>query len=405
MNRMEKYFGEEYEFTPLSYMLPEEEDLLDEDMIKYKDMWYIAKPSSGRGGDGIFLVNRITDIPRWHSNSELLVQHYITDPLLVDKKKFDLRIYVLVKGLDPLECYFCTEGMARLCTENYKAPDRANRRIRYMHLTNFSVNKNSAKYVKGDDETGGNGNKRLLSRLLALLEKEQGIDPKKILDQIKDTIAKTIIGLIPYLADFARISINPNIDQLRCFQIFGFDVLIDKKLKAWLLEVNANPSLNMYLDKELPNGDLERTLCDLDKYLKSMVMQDAINIVKSKNSPDVYGCFERILPSKDSFYDQFYIWEEARKIFERLGGVKSPEFISSSQFQRLSKLRGMTNGKIVKASYDIMYKNVVNRSDSKLMAMEHFFDALEILAAKLFKKETLYESLNDLIHTVKDQHI
>ena len=47
MNRMEKYFGEEYEFTPLSYMLPEEEDLLDEDMTKYKDMWYIAKPSKG----------------------------------------------------------------------------------------------------------------------------------------------------------------------------------------------------------------------------------------------------------------------------------------------------------------------------------------------------------------------
>jgi hypothetical protein len=47
MNRMEKYFGEEYEFTPLSYMLPEEEDLLDEDMVKYKDMWYIAKPSKG----------------------------------------------------------------------------------------------------------------------------------------------------------------------------------------------------------------------------------------------------------------------------------------------------------------------------------------------------------------------
>lgn len=162
--------------------------------------------------------------------------------------------------------------------------------------------------------------------------------------------------------------------------------------------------MNMYIDKELPNGDLERTLCDLDKHLKSMVMRDAINIVRSKSTGPL-GCFEKILPSENGFYDQFYIWEEARKIFERLGGVKSPEFISSSQFQRLSKLRGMTNGKIVKASYDIMYKNVVNRSDSKLMAMEHFFDALEILAAKLFKKETMYESLNDLITTVKEQHI
>lgn len=129
-----------------------------------------------------------------------------------------------------------------------------------MHLTNFTLNKNSAKYSKGEEESGSGGNKRLLSTVLEYLEKEQGIDPEKILDQIKDTVCKTIIGLIPYMADFARISISPNIDQLRCFQIFGFDILVDKKLKAWLLEVNANPSLNMYLDKELPNGDLERTL-------------------------------------------------------------------------------------------------------------------------------------------------
>lgn len=94
-------------------------------------------------------------------------------------------------------------------------PDRSNRRLRYMHLTNFSINKQSAKYNKGEDETGGTGNKRLLSKVLEHLEKEQGIDPKKIYDQIKDTVAKTMIGLIPYLADFARISINPNIDQLR----------------------------------------------------------------------------------------------------------------------------------------------------------------------------------------------
>jgi hypothetical protein len=129
-----------------------------------------------------------------------------------------------------------------------------------MHLTNFSLNKKSEKYNKGNAEDGDEGSKRLLSKLLAILEKEQGLDPVKILEQIKDTVAKTIIGLIPYLADFARISINPNIDQLKVFQIFGFDILVDKKLKAWLLEVNANPSLNMYLDKELPNGDLERTL-------------------------------------------------------------------------------------------------------------------------------------------------
>ena len=63
MNRMEKYFGREFEFTPLSYLLPEERDLLEEDMENNPDMWYIAKPSNGRGGEGIFLINKIEDIP------------------------------------------------------------------------------------------------------------------------------------------------------------------------------------------------------------------------------------------------------------------------------------------------------------------------------------------------------
>jgi D-alanine-D-alanine ligase-like ATP-grasp enzyme len=35
------------------------------------------------------------------------------------------------------------------------------------------------------------------------------------------------------------------------------DILVDESLNAWLLEVNANPSLNVYTDKELPNGDIE----------------------------------------------------------------------------------------------------------------------------------------------------
>ena len=32
------------------------------------------------------------------------------------------------------------------------------------------------------------------------------------------------------------------------FQILGLDLLIDRDLKAWVLEVNDHPSLNIYFD-------------------------------------------------------------------------------------------------------------------------------------------------------------
>ena len=45
------------------------------------------------------------------------------------------------------------------------------------------------------------------------------------------------------------------------------------------MEVNANPSLNVYNDKELPNGDIEQTLSELDKYVKTNLLADCLKIV------------------------------------------------------------------------------------------------------------------------------
>jgi len=50
-------------------------------------------------------------------------------------------------------------------------------------------------------------------------------------------------------------------------------------MNAWLIEINANPSLNVYVDKELPNGDIEQTLSELDKYVKAMLITDTIKLV------------------------------------------------------------------------------------------------------------------------------
>lgn len=49
------------------------------------------------------------------------------------------------------------------------------------------------------------------------------------------------------------------------------------------MEVNANPSLNVYNDKVLPNGDIEQTLSELDKYVKTNLLADTLNLVSSSN--------------------------------------------------------------------------------------------------------------------------
>lgn len=55
-----------------------------------------------------------------------MVQRYLSKPYLIDGLKFDLRIYVLVAGVDPLRVFVFNEGLARFATEAYVGPNKDN---------------------------------------------------------------------------------------------------------------------------------------------------------------------------------------------------------------------------------------------------------------------------------------
>jgi hypothetical protein len=46
----------------------------------------------------------------------ITVQKYLDKPLLLSGIKFDMRVYVVVVGIDPIQAYICDEGLARFCT-------------------------------------------------------------------------------------------------------------------------------------------------------------------------------------------------------------------------------------------------------------------------------------------------
>jgi hypothetical protein len=47
------------------------------------------------------------------------------------------------------------------------------------------------------------------------------------------------------------------------------------------MEVNANPSLNVYNDRELPNGDIEQTLSEIDKFVKTNLVADTMALLST----------------------------------------------------------------------------------------------------------------------------
>ena len=75
------------------------------------------------------------------------MQRYVKKPFLIDGLKFDLRIYVLIAGTDPLRIYIYEEGLTRLATQKYEEPNEGNLQKSYIHLTNYSLNKNNPNYI------------------------------------------------------------------------------------------------------------------------------------------------------------------------------------------------------------------------------------------------------------------
>ena len=67
-----------------------------------------------------------------------VICRYIDKPLLIGKKKFDLRIYVLVTSYRPLKVWLSQLGFARFCNEKYSS-DTSELDNMMMHLTNVAV--------------------------------------------------------------------------------------------------------------------------------------------------------------------------------------------------------------------------------------------------------------------------
>lgn len=208
-----------------------------EEFKKRPDSAWIMKPVGRAQGKGIFLFQKLSDIDKWKKDTRwdqnesdardsYIVSLYVPNPYLIGKRKFDLRVYVLVTSYNPLTVWVYREGFARfsgaLFTMDKKAIEN-----KFVHLTNVAIQKTA------DDYDSSKGCKWLFSQVKSYLVTKHGRSAvDRCLNEIYNCFIESLLAVQPRMSSDSR-----------CFECYGYDILLDSDLTPWLIEVNASPSI------------------------------------------------------------------------------------------------------------------------------------------------------------------
>ncbi|XP_026873723.2 probable tubulin polyglutamylase TTLL9 isoform X2 [Electrophorus electricus] len=247
------------DFFPLTFVLPSEYHLFVEDFKRSPGSTWIMKPVARSQGKGIFLFRKLKDIMEWKKDctrsdeqrdeaqvESYVVQSYIENPYLIHGRKFDLRVYILVTSYLPLKAWLYRDGFARFSNTRFSLRTIDDQ---YVHLTNVAVQKTAPVY------NPEKGCKWQMQQLRRYLTAKHGT-------YVVEELFKDIDNIfIRSLQSVQKVIINDK----HCFELYGYDILLDQDLKPWLIEVNASPSL---------------TASNQDDYeMKYSLIEDTLHIV------------------------------------------------------------------------------------------------------------------------------
>lgn len=166
-------------------------------------------------------------------------------------KKFDMRIYVLVTSYTPLVAWIYRAGFARFCISKYSTKREDMDKI-HMHLTNNAIQKKADGY----GESGTKDCKWPLVSLRLHIASKRGVKvANRVFDDIEDIIVKSLLSVQKSMTQ------DPN-----CFELYGYDIMIDDDMRPWLLESNSQPSFSAssMTDYELKCQLIDDTMSVLD---------------------------------------------------------------------------------------------------------------------------------------------
>lgn len=224
-----------FSYYPETFILPEQYERFSQAHKQHgKKAFWIEKSANAFCGQGAKLVSHIRHLK---SCEPCVVQRYIDDPLLLNDRKFNIRLYCVVSMANPLQVFLWKEGIVFVSSEIYECSKKSLGNV-LMHIINPVL---SSHHTRSAEEKEVNDEDFLrFSDVLQQLHK-MGYDAEVIQNNIV-ALVKAFFQLVQAEGLFER-QTTGHLHYAYPPKVIGLDVLLDASLQPKLLEVERFPGL------------------------------------------------------------------------------------------------------------------------------------------------------------------
>jgi len=254
-------------YYPRAYLMTNKDECVEffklfnspryQELKAQKNIVYIKKIGAGvHAGKGVFPVDSSeeADIRKQYKNGELcgqvqdnlIMQDFISNPLLIHGRKFDFRVFLLIASTNPVIAYYA-DGYLRTSLQIYD-PNSTDKTV---FIPNPQLVDNKI-LDKSSNSINGMSKQEILELQSWTFDQmidyfvETGIVENH--DWLEEKLRPEFQKAMIHLVRMSQSSFDGSLSSVYGF--FGVDFMLDADLNLWFIEANSKPGFTAYLKKK-----------------------------------------------------------------------------------------------------------------------------------------------------------
>lgn len=243
-----KYGQKSYNLMPATFLYtPEDLQLFKQYYDSNQTQLYILKKNLQRK-EGILLTNDYDTIIGLEKEDFTVIQRYISDPYLIDERKLNLRLYLLIVYNNNNHYYFSHKY--KKCIYTNKKYDKDSTDFG-SHITSFELDMS------------------IYDKLPINFDDYKSTNKKQIIKSLNSNISHVCSAIDDTVYQL------PNHKKHISVQMFALDYVIDKANNVYLLEINKGPDM-------IPKSDIDRKF-------KDKIMDDMMSLIGLRSNLNLFN--------------------------------------------------------------------------------------------------------------------